>query len=127
MAKKVLIVDDNESALQVYMAGFRMKGYDVIAAPGGQEALDALAKEKIDLVILDLAMPGVQGEDVMEKMATTPEWKEIPILVDTALGAETGRINKVKATFKDRLRVSYFIRPHSLEQLFNAVQEHVGL
>jgi CheY-like chemotaxis protein len=127
MPKKVLVVDDDQSVRELYVPYFAMKGYDTVAAIDGEEGMAILAREKIDLIVLDLAMPGMQGEDVMEQIAQNPEWKNIPIIVESALGPETGRPQKVKERFSGRLRFEIFQRPNSLEKLQQAMGEMIAL
>jgi CheY-like chemotaxis protein len=111
MARKVLIADDDTAALQLYKAFFSAKGYDVIAVPGGRQALEVLASDnEIGLLILDLAMPDVQGEDVMEAMLKNEDWRKIPIVVDTAMGEETGRPARVRQRFQG-LQIVFKQRP----------------
>ena len=127
MSKQVLIVDDDKDIRELYVPYFTMKGYDTVGAADGEEGLQILARETIDLVILDLAMPGIQGEDVMQKMAEHPKWKNIPINVESALGAETGRPQKLKERFKGKLRFEFFQRPNTLEKLEKAMGEIIAL
>src|SRR3989442_11862053 len=123
MGKSVRIVDDDESIRELYVTYFANKGYDTIGAADGEEALKILAREKVDLMILDLAMPGLQGEEVMDTMVVHPTWKDIPIIVESALGQETGRPQKLKARFEGKLRFAFFQRPNSLEKLEKVIGE----
>jgi len=127
MKKKVLVVDDDPTVLELYVPYFTMKGYDTVGAVDGPEGLAILGREKIDVIVLDLAMPGMQGEDVMEKIAQNPDWKKIPIIVESALGPETGRPQKVKERFTGRLRFEIFQRPNSLEKLQEMMGEMIAL
>lgn len=121
--KKVLIVDDDQVVRELYVPYFAAKGYDAAAACNGKEALVIMKKEKVDLLILDLAMPEMTGEDVMQAMAGNPEWETIPIIIDTAVSSASGRLDKIKATFTGKLRFAFFQRPTSLEKLNDAISQ----
>ena len=73
------------------------------------------------LIILDLNMPEMTGEEVMQAMAGHPVWKQIPIIVDTAVDPATGRLEKIKSAFGDKLRLEFFQRPTSLDELNEAI------
>ena len=127
MAKKVLIVDDDADIRDLYVPYFAQRGYATIGAVDGETGLEILAREKVDVVVLDLAMPGIQGEDVMQKMADHPEWKKIPIIVESALGPETGRPQKIRERFEGKLHFEIFQRPNSLEKLEQVLSEIIAL
>src|SRR5262245_50577210 len=117
MAKNVLIVDDDSAVQQLYTAWFELLGCTTKTAYNGALALDIMEKEKVDLLILDLAMPGTEGEVVLEKMLLNPAWRGIPIVIDTALGPESGRPANIDDRFKGKLRYAFLRRPTSLENI----------
>ena len=125
--KKVLIIDDDTVIRKLYVPFFSKKGYDVVAAEGGTQGLEILKREKIDLIILDLAMPGMTGEDVLQKMLETPEWTGIPVVIDTAVSAASGRIEKIEKKYKNNMRICFFQRPTSLEELNTEIGKILGL
>jgi CheY-like chemotaxis protein len=118
---KVLVVDDDQAVRTLYVPYFAKKGYDVSAAANGREALGILNKEKVDLIILDLNMPEMTGEEVLEAMASHPNWKEIPIIIDTAVSPTSGRLDVIKKAFSGKLHIGFFERPTSLEELNEAI------
>ena len=85
MAAKILIVDD-EKDMRVYLGTlFRKAGYEIESAPNGEEAL-ALAKTlQPDLITLDVMMPKKSGLKAYTELRTSPETKDIPIIVLTGL------------------------------------------
>lgn len=86
MGKRILVVDDDENILNLERTILEQKGFDVIGAGGGAEALDLLAKQTFDLVLLDVMMPEVDGFTVCRKIKEDPRLKEIPVIFLTAKG-----------------------------------------
>lgn len=85
MTAQVLIVDDmaDTRMLLRLMLG-RKAGYDIMEARSGQEALDHIAQNTIDLVILDYMMPDLDGVQVLEQMSTFPTSSQPPVIMLTA-------------------------------------------
>ncbi len=79
--KKVLIVDDNATSRRMNQSRLMADGYSVVEAANGMEALALLAKESIQLVILDLYMEPLDGFKLLSMMRQKPEWSKIPALV----------------------------------------------
>jgi CheY-like chemotaxis protein len=93
---KVLAIDDDPLALELIEAVLRPAGYAVLKAGGGQEGIALALRERPDLVILDLLMPGVDGFAVVERLRADPLTVAIPIVVLTSRGMdqeERGRLN----------------------------------
>lgn len=85
MAKqKILIVEDEESLLKLESILLTSKGYDVRGVSNGQEALDAIAEEKPDLVLLDIMLPEIDGFEVCQRIKDDPDTKGIPVIMLTA-------------------------------------------
>lgn len=86
--EKILIVEDDKSLREMYQLRLSINGYDVIEAGDGEEGLDVAIKEKPDLILLDIMMPKMSGMDVLDILKSTPETKDIPVIVLTALTEE---------------------------------------
>lgn len=85
MAKqKILIVEDEESLLKLESILLTSKGYDVRGVSNGREALEAIAEEKPDLVLLDIMLPEIDGFEVCQRIKDDPETKAIPVVMLTA-------------------------------------------
>lgn len=82
--KKILIVEDEESLLKLESILLTSKGYDVRGVSNGREALDAIAEEKPDLVLLDIMLPEIDGFEVCQRIKDDPETREIPVIMLTA-------------------------------------------
>ena len=85
---KLLIIEDEIMMLEMYKIRLEMNGYQVLTAKGGRIGLEITKREKPDLIILDIVMPGVTGYDVLRKLKKDSETKMIPVLVFSNLGQE---------------------------------------
>ncbi|MDM8522778.1 response regulator [Desulfococcaceae bacterium HSG8] len=98
MAINVLIVDDSGVMRAMILKSLHMSGLplgDVHQAANGQEGLDALNQHWTDLVIVDINMPVMNGEEMIDRMRQSNETKDIPIVVISTEGSKT-RLEKLK-------------------------------
>jgi DNA-binding response OmpR family regulator len=86
MGKKILVVDDDSNILSLEKTILEQKGFEVTSALGGEEALEILAKETFDLILLDVMMPGVDGFAVCRKVKEDDRLKDVPVIFLTAKG-----------------------------------------
>ncbi len=84
MAKKVLVVDDDELVLIALETLLAPSGYDVTTASRGQDALEKLSKGTFDLMILDILMPGMNGFELCKKIRELDQYRTVPIIMLTA-------------------------------------------
>jgi class 3 adenylate cyclase len=84
----VLVVDDLAQNVRLLEAVLSPKGFRVAAAASGEEALDVLGKERPDLVLLDILMPGMDGYEVCRRIRQNPETAFLPVIMITASGEE---------------------------------------
>lgn len=82
---KILVVDDVESNVMLLRALLKTEHYNVISADGGEQALETIASEHPDLILLDIMMPGLSGFDVSQRLKSSAEYCDIPIIFLTAL------------------------------------------
>ena len=87
------MVDDDRDVVKVLSETLRKKGFSVMAAYDGTEAIAALEKRMPDIIVTDLKMPKMDGYDLIHKVKTTEAWKEIPILVMTAYRIDRSRVD----------------------------------
>jgi len=89
----ILIVEDNEISGKILEANLQKLNYETIVARNGKEALECLSRvPEIELVIMDIMMPEINGLELLAKVKRTPEWKDIPVIMCTSLAnAETIR------------------------------------
>ncbi len=86
MKRRVLVVDDSPQNRLVATGHLEAAGYEVLEATDGEQALDVLGRETVDLVILDVLMPGIGGFETCRRIRATPALGELPVLFLTALG-----------------------------------------
>ena len=86
MAKRILVVDDDENILNLERTILEQKGFHVTPAGGGAEALSLLGSQDFDLVLLDVMMPEVDGFTVCRKIKEDSRLKDIPVIFLTAKG-----------------------------------------
>lgn len=82
---KILIVDDVSSNVLLMKALLGKEKYNLLSAMSGIEALDCIARERPDLVLLDVMMPGMDGFEVAQRLREDEKYKDIPIIFLTAL------------------------------------------
>jgi len=108
---RLLIVDDEEICLFTLESNLLSQGYEVICATNGREALSLLEKQSMDLVITDLAMPGMDGIELMR--AVKEQYPTLPFIVLTAQGSIESAVNAIKQGALDYLEKPFV--PQTLE------------
>ena len=106
----ILVIDDEKNIRSGLEANFEMEDYNVKTAASGKEGLSLLRKGDIDLVITDLRMDGMTGEEVVRRIAT--EMPGIPVIVLTGHGSIDAAVNAMKAGAYD-----FLTKPLNLDQL----------
>jgi two-component system, NtrC family, sensor kinase len=134
--KKVLAVDDSETYLQQLADALRSEGYEVILARSGEDALDLLAVQQVDCVLLDLLMPGIGGRETCRRVKCVPVMRDIPIIMLTAVEDREAMIEGLDAGADDyiakssdfdvvRARVLAQIRRKQFEDEHRTVREQL--
>ena len=100
---KILAVDDTPRNLEVLDAILSPRGYTVIAANSGSEALEKVRAETPDLVLLDIVMPGMSGYEVAQRLRTDPATRSLPVIMITALGTQEEKVKAIEAGADDFL------------------------
>lgn len=111
MQKKILIVEDEESLLKLESILLTTKGYLVHGATSGTAALEAVADEPPDLILLDVMLPEMDGFTVCEQLKKDPATKDIPVIMltarkspeDLARGEEVGADQYITKPFKSAM------------------------
>ncbi|PZF14276.1 MULTISPECIES: response regulator [unclassified Curtobacterium] len=106
---KVLIADDDTQLVRALSVTLSARGYDVVTARDGREAIDAVITERPDLVLLDLGMPRLDGIGVLEGVRA---WSQVPVLV---LSGRTDSSDKVDAL--DAGADDYVTKPFQMDEL----------
>ena len=117
MEVNVLVVDDDESVVDMIRMGFEADGMNVSSAGDGAEALEVLSREPIDVIVLDIMMPRVDGWMTLMEIRNDPLTADIPVIM---LTAKTQDLAKILA-FKQGVQ-QYVTKPFSILELSARVQ-----
>jgi len=105
----VLVVDDDPAILRLLCANLKARGYEVVTAVNGEEALEMAERELIDLIILDIMMPKPDGVEVCRRIR---EWSQVPIIVLSARGDEKDKVKCLELGADD-----YLTKPFGIAEL----------
>lgn len=119
---KILIVDDVMSNVILLKALLKTKSYQVITACNGMEALEKVASELPDLILLDVMMPGMSGYEVSQKLQSSPEHHKIPIIFLTALNSHDDIVKGFKLGAND-----FITKPFNKNELLIRISHQISL
>ena len=114
MSKRILIVDDEPRYLRLLEANLRTDGYDVITAQDGLQAIEVFSSNPVDLIVLDIMMPKLDGFATCQRIR---EFSNVPIIVLTAKGEERDRVRGLDLGADD-----YLVKPFSATELLARVR-----
>ena len=106
---RVLVVDDDPQILRAVRTSLQGHSYEVLTAGNGETALDLLPDSDVDLIVLDLGLPGIGGQEVIKRVRA---WSEVPIIV---LSVRDGQLDKVDAF--DAGADDYVTKPFGMPEL----------
>jgi len=121
MTHKILIADDEPNILISLEYLMKREGYDVTVARDGQEAIDAILRERPDLVLLDVMMPKKTGFEVCHEVRANEPVKDTLILMLTAKGRDTDLAKGLALGAN-----AYMTKPFSTRELVSRVREMLG-
>jgi two-component system phosphate regulon response regulator PhoB len=113
----ILIVDDETDILELVKFNLKKEGYKTMLAATGEQALDMTENHKIDLIILDLMLPGIDGLEVTRIIRNNPDIQNIPIVMLTAKGDESDIITGLELGAND-----YMSKPFSPKELIARIR-----
>lgn len=119
--KCILVVDDEPDTADMLAEMMQLNGYRVLKSNDGARAMRLVAREKPDLVMLDIMMPDVSGLDVLRFMRRDPRLEQIPVLVVSARSTP----DEIQAGLKAGATL-YLTKPVSYSDLHRAVEEATG-
>jgi two-component system, NtrC family, response regulator GlrR len=110
MKRRILIVEDDDIFLRPLQRSLEVAGYEVLAAPSGEDALDCLKKDDIDIVLTDRRLPGMDGIEFMRRLRT--EHGDLPVVVMTAYGTIESAVETMRLGATD-----YLLKPFEVAEL----------
>jgi DNA-binding response OmpR family regulator len=114
MSKRILIVDDEPRYLRLLEANLKTEGYTVVTASDGLQAVDAFSSQPVDLILLDIMMPRLDGFGTCQRIR---EFSNVPIIMLTAKGEEQDRVKGLDLGADD-----YLVKPFSATELLARVR-----
>jgi len=122
MNKRILIADDEPNIVLSLEFLMKREGFEVQVAVDGEAALQAIAAQVPDLILLDIMLPKKDGFDVCQQIRANPEWQAIKVVMLTAKGRDT-EVSKGIALGAD----AYMTKPFSTRDLVAQVRQLLGL
>ena len=99
--KTILIVDDEEMTRQMLGKGLTQPDYHLVLAGSGVEALEIVAELAVDLILLDVMMPEMDGFEVCQHLKSNPQWQFIPIILVTSLSSKEDLVHGLEVGADD--------------------------
>jgi two-component system KDP operon response regulator KdpE len=112
--KHILIVDDDPAILRLLSTNLKARGYEIFTATDGEESLEAVQRDFIDLIILDLMMPKIDGVEVCRRVR---EWSDVPIIILSARGDENDKVKCLELGADD-----YLTKPFGIAELLARIK-----
>ena len=113
--KQILIIEDDSSILRVLKDNLTFEGYNVLAASNGIKGFDLALRKDIDMLLLDIMLPGMSGYEICTRLKI--ERPQIPIIMITARGAEMDKISGLDVGADD-----YVTKPFSMQELMARIR-----
>jgi two-component system cell cycle response regulator DivK len=120
MSKTILVVEDQEDNRQILRDLLSNSSYEMLEAENGAEALSAVAKQRPDLILMDIQLPVMDGYEATRRLKADPATKSIPIIVVTSY-ALSGDEGKARAAGCD----GYVTKPYSPRALLAKIREYL--
>jgi CheY-like chemotaxis protein len=120
MSKKILVVDDEPDLLKVTVLRLKKTGYEVYSSTDGQEVFDIVSRVVPDLIILDVYLPTLNGDEVTKILKKDDKLKHIPIIL---ISATTGTLDE---RAMESGAEGYLTKPFDPEDLLGMVKKFIG-
>ena len=120
MSKRILVIEDQEDNRQIVRDLMTASGYELIEATTGEEGLEAASRERPDLILMDIQLPGIDGYEVTRRIKADPKLSKIPIIAVTSY-ALSGDDKKAFAAGCD----AYVTKPYSPRLLLAKIREYL--
>jgi two-component system, cell cycle response regulator DivK len=120
MSKRILVVEDQEDNRQIIRDLLSATDYEIMEAESGEQALEAVAKQRPDLILMDIQLPGMDGYEATRRIKADPALRLIPIIAVTSY-ALSGEEQKARAAGCDE----YVPKPYSPRQLLAKIRQYL--
>jgi CheY-like chemotaxis protein len=117
----ILVVDDNPDAREIIVLFLKGVGFDAIEAATGSEALIAAQTAHPDLILLDLALPEISGDEVMARLKSDPTTRDIPVIALTALSKDDHIVKRALECGAAEM----LMKPYTFKQLGEAIRHYL--
>jgi DNA-binding response OmpR family regulator len=117
--KRVVCIEDEPEMIDLVKLILTRKGFQVVGAMGGREGLEMIAREKPDIVLLDLMMPDMDGWEVYQKMKANEATKNTPVIVVTAKAQSIDKVLGLHIAKVD----DYITKPFGPQELLESVEK----
>jgi len=122
MAKKILVIEDDKFLRELISQRLLKEGYDIAEAVDGEEGVKAAKKEKADLILLDLILPGIDGFEVLAKIKADPEMNKVPIIILSNLGQKDDIRKGLEMGANDYLIKAHFTPTEIIEKIESVIK-----
>lgn len=122
MATNILLVDDEPDIIELLEMFLTHEGYNVLIASNGEECLEILQQHVVDLIVLDVRMPYMDGWETLRNINEYPDLSEIPVILSTA---RTSSVDKVLGLQVFGVK-DYLVKPLRLAELLASIERVLG-
>jgi two-component system cell cycle response regulator DivK len=120
MTRKLLIVEDNQDNRELAIKVLKNKGYEIVEAVDGEEAIEKAISEKPDLILLDISLPKLDGYEVAKRLKSMEEFREIPIVAFTAHAMKGDREKVIVVGFE-----GYISKPINVREFPDQIKAYL--
>jgi two-component system cell cycle response regulator len=119
-APKILVADDDQALSRTLSWILKENGYDVLAIPGGEHLFEHLEAEPVDLLLLDIMMPKVDGLQLLHRVKADPRYKDLPVLMISSMPPEEATVRSLGLGAAD-----FIPKPFRVRELLARVKAHL--
>jgi two-component system cell cycle response regulator DivK len=112
MGARILVVEDNPLNLKLIRDVLEFEGFDVLTAESGEEGVAVVASDRVDLVLMDLQLPGIDGHEALVRIRSDPQCRAVPVVAVTAFAMKDDIESARRAGFD-----GYIAKPISVRAL----------
>jgi two-component system cell cycle response regulator DivK len=120
LSKKILVVDDNQDSRELIVKVLKSKGYQMIEAVDGEDALEKVTAENPDLILMDISIPKIDGYEVTRRLKSQANFKNTPIIALTAHAMKGDREKALEAGCD-----GYISKPIDIHEIPDQIQSYL--